>query len=58
MYTYADDTTLIITASTVTDLEKLAQSELNNLISYFHRNNLVPNPTKTVYTIFYPLEHT
>ena len=30
--------------------------ELNNLISYFHRNNLVPNPTKTVYTIFYPHE--
>ena len=29
---------------------------MNNLISYSHRNNLVPNPTKTVYTIFYPHE--
>jgi len=54
VYTYADDTTLIITADTMQDLEKIAQSELNNLIHYFHRNNLVPNPTKTNYTIFYP----
>ena len=46
VYTYADDTTLIVTAETVADLEALAQSELNNLITYFHDNNLVPNPTK------------
>jgi hypothetical protein len=56
VYTYADDTTLIITAETVADLEALAQSELNNLIAYFHNNNLVPNPTKTNYTIFYPIK--
>ena len=54
MYTYADDTTLIITAATLQALETLAQSELSNLISYFHDNNLVPNPTKTVYSIFFP----
>jgi hypothetical protein len=54
VYTYADDTTLIITAATLQDLETLAQSELSGLISYFHNNNLVPNPTKTVYSIFYP----
>jgi hypothetical protein len=54
VYTYADDTTLIITAKNMQDLQQLAQSELNNLISYFHINNLVPNPDKTVYTIFYP----
>jgi hypothetical protein len=54
VYTYADDTTLIITAATPHDLEILAQSELSSLISYFHNNNLVPNPTKTVYSIFYP----
>jgi hypothetical protein len=54
VYTYADDTTLIITAPTLQDLETLAQSELSNLISYFHANNLVPNPTTTVYSIFYP----
>jgi hypothetical protein len=54
VYTYADDTTLIITAATLQDLQPLAQSELSNLISYFHVNNLVPNPTKTVYSIFYP----
>ena len=55
VYTYADDTTLIVTAETVADLEALAQSELNNLITYFHDNNLVPNPTKTNYTIFHPI---
>ena len=54
VYTYADDTTLIITAATLQALKTLAQSELSNLISYFHDNNLVPNPTKTVYSIFYP----
>jgi hypothetical protein len=54
VYTYADDTTLIITADTVADLEAVAQSELNALITYFHNNNLVPNPTKTNYTIFHP----
>ena len=52
MHTYADDTTLIVTAATPQDLQKLAQTELNNLIRYFHTNNLVPNPTKTTYTIF------
>ncbi len=25
-----------------------------SLINYFHNNNLVPNPTKTKFTIFYP----
>jgi hypothetical protein len=54
IYTYADDTTLIITATTIQDLQNLAQSELSNLITYFHNNNLVPNPTKTEYTVFYP----
>ena len=54
VYTYADDTTLIVTAATQQDLQTLAQSELHNLITYFHNNNLVPNPTKTQYTIFYP----
>jgi hypothetical protein len=54
VYTYADDTTLIITAKNMNDLANLAQSELNNLINYFHSNNLVPNPTKTNYTVFYP----
>jgi hypothetical protein len=54
VYTYADDTTLIITADSMQDLQSLAQSELNNLINYFYSNNLVPNPTKTNYTFFYP----
>ena len=54
VYTYADDTTLIISAQTQHDLQRLAQSELNSLIKYFHTNNLVPNPTKTNYTVFYP----
>jgi hypothetical protein len=57
VYTYADDTTLLITTDTVAELEQLAQSELNSLIQYFHTNNLVPNPTKTNYTIFYPITH-
>jgi hypothetical protein len=52
VYTYADDTTLIITAETRNSLQATAQAELTNLIQYFHANNLVPNPTKTNYTIF------
>ena len=54
VYTYADDTTLLVTADTIEDLQQHAQNEVNNLVKYFHLNNLVPNPTKTVYTIFYP----
>lgn len=54
VYTYADDTTLIVTAQTHDALQKLAQSELASLINYFHANNLVPNPSKTNYSIFFP----
>jgi hypothetical protein len=54
VFTYADDTTLIITADNTNDLQKLAESELANLVKYFYTNNLIPNPTKTEYTIFYP----
>jgi hypothetical protein len=54
VFTYADDTTLVITAPTVPALEKLAQGELTGLINYFHSNNLVPNPKKTCYSIFHP----
>ena len=54
VYTYADDTTLIITAHSIEDLQKLAQSDLSSLITYFYDNNLVPNATKTNYTIFHP----
>jgi hypothetical protein len=52
VYTYADDTTLIVTADDAQDLQNLAQTELDNLISYFHGNNLVPNAKKTTYTLF------
>ena len=38
VYTYADDTTLIITTNSIGELQKLAQSELNNLINYFRTN--------------------
>lgn len=54
VFTYADDTTLIVAADTESELNALAQSELKHLIRYFHHNNLVPNPTKTQYTVFYP----
>lgn len=54
VYTYADDTTLIITTETEQELQQLATSELSNLIRYFHQNNLVPNPTKTQFSVFYP----
>jgi hypothetical protein len=54
VYTYADDTTLLITAGSVSELTALAQSELTHLISYFHSNNLVPNATKTNFSVFYP----
>ena len=55
VYTYADDTTLVITAKNVAELQSKAQDELNRLITYFHSNNLVPNPTKTNYTVFHPI---
>lgn len=58
VYTYADDTTLIITTDTEQELNTLANSELTNLIRYFHSNFLVPNPTKTQYTIFHPARPT
>ena len=54
VYTYADDTTLIISTEDMTTLQTLAQTELSSLISYFHHNNLVPNAKKTFYTIFHP----
>jgi hypothetical protein len=54
VYTYADDTTLVVTAPTVGELQNLAQAELTNLVRYFHTNNLVPNSEKTVYSVFYP----
>ena len=53
VYTYADDTTLVVTAAREADLQALAQSELGKLITYFHRNNLVPNANKTVHSTFY-----
>ena len=54
VYTYADDTTLVITAKTIQELQQTAQKELDDLIHYFHTNNLVPNSTKTNYTLFHP----
>ena len=54
MYTFADDTTLVITADTESELQALAQSELGNLVEYFHKLDLVPNASKTVYTSFWP----
>ena len=57
IYTYADDTTLIITAPTLDLLQKHAQQDLTQLVTYLHKNNLVPNQTKTTYTTFYPQTH-
>jgi hypothetical protein len=54
--TYADDTTLAIAADNLQQLLQIAQTELNSLIYYFYSNNLVPNPDKTTYTLFYPKE--
>ena len=47
--TYADDTTLIISATILHTLQLHAQTDLNSLVSYLYANNLVPNPTKTTY---------
>ena len=54
IYTFADDTTDIVTANTVNDLQQQAQTELDKLTNYFHSNNLVPNPKKTIYIVFNP----
>ena len=40
VYTYADDTTLVVTSSDIPTLQALAQTELNNLINYFHSNHM------------------
>ena len=52
VYTYADDTTLVITARDMPGLQQRAQEDLEKLIKYFHSLNLVPNATKTNYTLF------
>lgn len=36
----------------MTGLQSTTQAELDRLVQYFYDNNLVPNPTKTVYTVF------
>ena len=54
VYTYADDTTLIIKAPTVNELQQTAEKELTKLTNYFYNNNLKANPTKTVYTVLHP----
>ena len=56
VFAYADDTTLIIAAENKEQLQEQAQTDINNLVHYFHRHNLVPNPTKTTYTIFHKHE--
>ena len=56
VYTYADDTTLIVTTEDVSTLQTRSQDQLTRTINYFYRNNLVPNPTKTNYSIFYPID--
>jgi len=57
VYTYADDTTLTITAPDLKNLKKHAQTDLTNFVNYLHDNNLVPNATKTTYTTFYPRDY-
>jgi sarcosine oxidase/L-pipecolate oxidase len=52
VYTYADDTTLVITAETMEELQQHAQANLDKLVHYFHSLNLVPNATKTNFTLF------
>jgi hypothetical protein len=54
IYTYADDLTLITTADSTEQLQKNAQADINNILQYLYRNNLVPNASKTTFTTFYP----
>ena len=54
IYTYADDTSLIISAPDLPTLKMYAQHDLTSLVNYLHANNLCPNSTKTTYTTFYP----
>lgn len=39
VYTYADDTTLIVAVETMSELRDTAQSELDKLVKYFYDNN-------------------
>ena len=54
VYTFADDTIMIIIVDSLEQLEALAQIKLDLLIASFHEHNLVPNSTKTFYTFFNP----
>jgi hypothetical protein len=54
VFTFADDTTLVVISDTCEELQDLAQTQLTKLTNYFYSNNLVPNATKTNYIIFQP----
>ena len=51
---FADDSSLVLTANTVTELEELAQSNIHTYISHLHANGMLANIGKSSYTLFYP----
>ena len=54
VYTFADDTTLVMSHTTIDGLMADAEAELTRLLEYFYENNLKANADKTLYTVFLP----
>jgi hypothetical protein len=54
---FADDTTAIIIADTLEELEQKAQLTINQVENYCRTNRLILNPNKTTYVYFRPPKH-
>lgn len=52
LYSYADDTALIVTGETWESVAKIAENSLKKIINWFSNNNLTLNNNKTVFLTF------
>ncbi|CAI6369861.1 unnamed protein product [Macrosiphum euphorbiae] len=52
IYSYADDTALVVTGETWQSVAKIAENSLSKIIEWFSNNNLSLNYNKTVYFTF------
>ena len=51
---FADDSKIVIAASTLPDLLELAQSDIKTYVTQLHANGMAVNLSKSSFTIFYP----
>jgi len=52
IYSYADDTALVVTGETCQSVAKIAENSLSKIIEWFSNNNLSLNYNKTVCITF------